>query len=130
MMLVEGIHLYLSLIKVFRRGSHFGKYLVLGWGKNMNSMLGVEGKAHDIYMMLVEGIHLYLSLIKVFRRGSHFGKYLVLGWCKDINSMFRVKRKDTFYVYDEGGSKPVQIMINICKDSIAFAWLNWYMVLY
>ncbi|XP_071951317.1 adhesion G protein-coupled receptor L3-like isoform X2 [Antedon mediterranea] len=31
-MLVEGIHLYLALVKVFGTSSHIKKYLVLGWG--------------------------------------------------------------------------------------------------
>ena len=33
-MLVEGIHLYLSLIIVFRRRNHFVKYLFIGWGES------------------------------------------------------------------------------------------------
>ncbi|KAK7097764.1 adhesion G protein-coupled receptor L4-like [Littorina saxatilis] len=31
-MLVEGIHIYVLLVKVFKRGSHLKKYLAIGWG--------------------------------------------------------------------------------------------------
>ncbi|XP_071088322.1 adhesion G protein-coupled receptor L4-like [Haliotis cracherodii] len=31
-MLVEGIHLYVALVKVFKRGSHIKKYVAIGWG--------------------------------------------------------------------------------------------------
>lgn len=31
-MLVEGIHLYIVLVKVFRTGSHLKKYALIGWG--------------------------------------------------------------------------------------------------
>ena len=32
-MLVEGIHLYIVLVKVFRTGSHLKKYALIGWGE-------------------------------------------------------------------------------------------------
>lgn len=32
-MLVEGLHLYVLLVKVFKRGSHIKKYCAIGWGK-------------------------------------------------------------------------------------------------
>ena len=32
-MLVEGIHIYVLLVKVFKRGSHLKKYCAIGWGK-------------------------------------------------------------------------------------------------
>ena len=32
-MLVEGIHLYLLLVKVFQSRSHLKKYIAIGWGK-------------------------------------------------------------------------------------------------
>ena len=31
-MLVEGIHIYVLLVKVFKRGSHLKKYCAIGWG--------------------------------------------------------------------------------------------------
>ncbi|XP_025087973.1 adhesion G protein-coupled receptor L3-like [Pomacea canaliculata] len=31
-MLVEGLHLYVLLVKVFKRGSHIKKYCAIGWG--------------------------------------------------------------------------------------------------
>jgi len=31
-MLIEGFHLYIMLVKVFRRKANFRKYLLFGWG--------------------------------------------------------------------------------------------------
>ena len=33
-MLVEGVHLYLMLVRVFQSGSHMKKYMAIGWGKS------------------------------------------------------------------------------------------------
>ena len=35
-MLVEGFHLYILLVKVFKRANHLIRYLVFGWGKSWN----------------------------------------------------------------------------------------------
>ncbi|XP_041356886.1 adhesion G-protein coupled receptor D1-like [Gigantopelta aegis] len=38
-MLVEGIHLYVALVRVFKRGNHLRKYLGIGWGEYRPSVL-------------------------------------------------------------------------------------------
>ncbi|CAG5114820.1 unnamed protein product, partial [Candidula unifasciata] len=48
-MLVEGIHLYVVLVRVFKGGFHFRKYLLVGWGTPL-IVVGISlGAFHDKY---------------------------------------------------------------------------------
>lgn len=48
-MLLEGFHLYVLLVKVFKKGRNFGKYLLAGWGIPL-VVVGISaGIFHDKY---------------------------------------------------------------------------------
>ncbi|XP_033744276.1 adhesion G protein-coupled receptor L1-like [Pecten maximus] len=48
-MLLEGFHLYVLLVKVFKRGRNFGKYLLVGWGVPLVVVGITAGIFHDKY---------------------------------------------------------------------------------
>ena len=41
-MLIEGINLYLKIVKVFSSGKPYATYVLIGWGKVMNQFLKGE----------------------------------------------------------------------------------------